>query len=43
MWGSFLTVFNAIPQSEADEQEMLQSADDTFSRFGDLFLTEAAV
>ncbi|MEJ5053867.1 biliverdin-producing heme oxygenase [Sphingobacterium sp. MYb382] len=43
MWGSFLAVFNAIPQSEADEQEMLQSADDTFSRFGDLFLIEAAV
>lgn len=43
MWGSFLAVFNAIPQNESDEQAMLLAADETFARFGNLFLAEATV
>lgn len=43
MWQAFASVFNAIPQNEADEQAMLLAADETFTRFNELFLAEAAV
>jgi len=37
MWQAFTQVLNAIPQTEEEEQSMIQAADETFKRFEDVF------
>jgi len=42
MWASFTDVFNAIPQTEEEENSMITTADETFKRFGDVFASALA-
>jgi len=37
MWEAFTTILNRIPQTEEEENMMIQTADETFKRFGDVF------
>ncbi|MEJ2884528.1 biliverdin-producing heme oxygenase [Pedobacter sp. GR22-6] len=37
MWGKFVAVMNATAQNEADEAIAIAAANETFSRFGDVF------
>lgn len=39
MWGVFTAVMNSYAPTEADEQKAIQAANETFSRFEDVFTT----
>ncbi|HMR18953.1 MAG TPA: biliverdin-producing heme oxygenase [Sphingobacterium sp.] len=43
MWQAFTQVMNAVPQTEEDEQQMIQTADETFKRFGNVFVVEPSL
>lgn len=42
MWQSFTTILNSLAQTEAEEQLILDAADETFTRFGQVFETANA-
>lgn len=37
MWQAFTDILNKLPESEADENILVSTADETFARFGDVF------
>lgn len=43
MWQAFTTVLDAVPQNAEDEESMLQKANETFQRFGDVFAAQSTL
>ncbi|MBD1431933.1 biliverdin-producing heme oxygenase [Sphingobacterium sp. DN00404] len=37
MWQTFTAILNSVPQTVEDEEAMLQTANETFQRFGEVF------